>query len=153
MRKCLITSHCAEGDKQWDTQKQGWFHCLCTENRVIPPSAALGGHQGGQVSYTLAVVEDSKHRLQKVDVGDVQFCDEPDNGTGRPCEYFVKSNQPNLGIKDEGEWKKGTFLQWTVDYEQFESGPGMFPEAIIEDEDGGVQLVYAKYVRFPKGDV
>lgn len=42
----------------------------------------------------------------------------------------------------------GTFHGWGVNYEEFETGPGNFSAAIIENASGSVELVYAGHVKF-----
>lgn len=37
--------------------KKGYFHCWEQRSEIIDPSPMLGGHGGGVVAYTLAVVE------------------------------------------------------------------------------------------------
>jgi hypothetical protein len=49
----------------------------------------------------------------------------------------------------DDEWKTGFFHQWSQNYEEFESGPGNFPAAIIEDATNSqVHVVYAGWVSF-----
>lgn len=151
MRKCRIRRYCAKGNERWTEQEDGWFHGFCNVGEIVPPSPMVGGHKGGQLNDTFAIVETAKdNRLQKVYIEDVQFVDDPVQSGERHCEYFVRSKDPNLGIKPEGEWKKGIFHGWSTDYEEFTTGPGLFPVAIIEDEEGGVHSVYAEFVRFKK---
>ncbi len=46
-------------------------------------------------------------------------------------------------------WKTGFFHQWSTYYEEFESGPGPYPAAIIEDAtDSQIHVVYAGFVSF-----
>ena len=48
-----------------------------------------------------------------------------------------------------GEWRTGFFHEWATSFEEFESGPGQFPAAIIEDAvDSLVHVVYAEFVSF-----
>jgi hypothetical protein len=42
------------------------------------------------------------------------------------------------------------FHQFGQDYEEFESGGCMFPIAIIEREDGKIEVVPAQYIKFIK---
>lgn len=46
---------------------------------------------------------------------------------------------------EQGEAK---FHEWGVDYEEFEEGPGNFSAAIIELNDGSVELVHASLIKF-----
>jgi hypothetical protein len=48
-----------------------------------------------------------------------------------------------------GEWKTGFFRKWSTYYEEFESGPGPYPAAIVEDAvDSQVHMVFAGFVSF-----
>lgn len=42
------------------------------------------------------------------------------------------SNKPCWYKRDE-KWECGFFHQWSVSYEEFDTGPGQFPAAIVED--------------------
>ena len=57
---------------------------------------------------------------------------------------FDPHKRENVKI-DDGE---GTFHQWGMNYEEFDSGPGCFTTAIIEREDGTVQNVPAENIQF-----
>lgn len=46
-----------------------------------------------------------------------------------------------------GEYE-ATFLAWGQDYEELVDGAAHFPVAIVEKDDGAVELVYAKLIRF-----
>ena len=48
----------------------------------------------------------------------------------------------------DGEWETGLFHQWSQNYEEFESGPGNFPAAIIVDATGRAHVVHAGWVSF-----
>lgn len=142
MRKCKVFINHEE--------KRAWFHKFYHESRIVKPSAFLGGHDGGCVEIEVALVETEDGHIHKANVCDVCFIDPPDGHGGRLCEYFVENPKPNLGIKREGEWKPCVFHAWSTDYEEFESGPGLFPTAIVEDETGCIHSVYVENVRFPK---
>jgi hypothetical protein len=45
-------------------------------------------------------------------------------------------------------WENGIFHQWSQSYEEFDSGPGHFPAAIVEGMDGECHVVYAGHVSF-----
>ena len=54
----------------------------------------------------------------------------------------------NCWYKDD-TWKIGFFHQWCQNYEEFETGPGNFPAAIIEDAtDSHCHVIYAGHVSF-----
>jgi len=56
------------------------------------------------------------------------------------CWYKPDANAP---------WGIGFFHQWSINYEEFETGPGNYPVAIIEDAvDSQVHVVYAGHVSF-----
>ena len=44
----------------------------------------------------------------------------------------------------------GIFHGFGINYEEFESGPGMFTAAIIERPDGTVSLLNVEQIRFPR---
>jgi len=47
------------------------------------------------------------------------------------------------------EWETGFFHKWGTNYEEFESGPGHFPVAIVEDATNSqVHVVFAGFVNF-----
>lgn len=46
------------------------------------------------------------------------------------------------------EIKRGKFHQWGVSYEEFESGAGNYSAAIVELEDGSVELLCAERIKF-----
>ncbi len=52
-------------------------------------------------------------------------------------------------------WEEGLFHQWGSDYEEFESGPGNYSIAIVENSEGKVHTVTPDCVVFldsPKED-
>jgi hypothetical protein len=50
-------------------------------------------------------------------------------------------------------WKCGFFHQWSQSYEEFESGLGHFPAAVVEDaKDCQCHVVYAGFVSFSPDD-
>lgn len=62
------------------------------------------------------------------------------NRIGSKCWYQTK-------YKDE--WMPGTLRAWGTDHEEFETGPGNFPVAVVEDERTlKVEVVYAAFVCF-----
>lgn len=49
----------------------------------------------------------------------------------------------------EKEYRRGTLRMWSTDHEEFESCPGLFPVAVIEDsETGEMQSVHVGRVTF-----
>ena len=61
-----------------------------------------------------------------------------------PSELVNGVLQPRA-IEDKGV---AVFHQFSVDYVEFESGPGNFSTAIVEWPDGKVESVPVEYVRF-----
>ena len=57
---------------------------------------------------------------------------------GRPCVVTYRG----------GEQKKAVFRTFGTDFEEFESGPGMFPVAVVELENGMLDSVYVNQVQF-----
>lgn len=51
------------------------FHCLEQFSSVIGPSAAIGGHLGGQISHVFALIEDGKGNIFRVDPTAIVFTD------------------------------------------------------------------------------
>ena len=52
-----------------------FFHCWTNETRVIPPSALRGGHQGGVVSETFALLEFENGSVARYHVDQFKFID------------------------------------------------------------------------------
>ena len=59
----------------------------------------------------------------------------------RACEFKRKW---------EGDWEPGKWHAWGTDYEEFETGPGMYPVGIIEDSTGCIHSIYAELIRMEK---
>lgn len=64
----------------------------------------------------------------------------------KPCWY-----------KRDDKWQCGFFHQWSVNYEEFDAGPGPFAAAIVEDAiTQECHVVFAGYVSFaddpPEGE-
>ena len=57
---------------------------------------------------------------------------------GRPCK---------ITYKDEG-FAMGRFIAFTTDFMELQDGIGQYPVAIVELEDGTVQVVYAEQIQF-----
>ena len=57
---------------------------------------------------------------------------------GRPCVVTYRG----------GEQKKAVFRTCGTDFEEFENGPGMFPVAVVELENGMLDSVYVNQVQF-----
>ena len=48
----------------------------------------------------------------------------------------------------QAETVKGLFHQWGVNFEEFESGPANYTVAIVELDDGSVEMVPANLIKF-----
>lgn len=68
LRPCYIS--CGKGDKI-----KGLFHCFVTESTIVEPSSRVGGHPGGVLTYTNAIVELKNGSVLRVDPSTVQFVD------------------------------------------------------------------------------
>ena len=54
-----------------------------------------------------------------------------------------------MGKENISEWKTGRFHAWSTDHDEYESGPGPWASAIVEDEKtGAVVVTHASYVHF-----
>lgn len=51
------------------------FHCWSTEVRVIPPSVLRGGHSGGTITETVAILEFEDGHLEKLGTNEFRFVD------------------------------------------------------------------------------
>ena len=40
-------------------------------------------------------------------------------------------------MKGIHEWRRGILRMWSVDHEEFESGPGHYPVGVVEDSETG----------------
>ena len=61
----------------------------------------------------------------------------------RPCKYRIWNRTTKLWENHVGQWQG-----WSMNYEEFASGPGNFPVAIVEEADGRVVLPVADDVVF-----
>jgi len=57
------------------------------------------------------------------------------NRIGSACWY--KPGKWRDDKKDSSDWKAGKLRAWSTDYEEFESGPGLYPVAVVEDDETG----------------
>lgn len=57
----------------------------------------------------------------------------------RPCWFKLALDKP---------FQVGRFHKWSESYEEFETGPGNFGAAIVEDQKGAIHLIHAELVRF-----
>ena len=65
-------------------------------------------------------------------------------------KVMVSSYENIPGTKQYDMIEKGeaVFHQFGTDFEEFESGPGLFPVAIVEFPDGHIETPRAEWVRF-----
>ncbi len=64
----------------------------------------------------------------------------------RPQRQWVTTPKAHY---EQGPWARGIFYQFAQDYDEFESGPGHYPCAIVEDyQSGRVHTPLAKDVCF-----
>lgn len=68
----------------------------------------------------------------------------------RECEGTYAVLNPDTKKYEIKEFESGWFYGIGVDYEEFESGPGMYSTAIVELPDGKVITPPIKDIRFKK---
>ena len=70
---------------------------------------------------------------------------------GMPCRVTIKEYN-----KEEKCWRtniyEGTFLDFSTDYEEFESGPGQYPVGIILLESGQLASVPVSNIEILSGE-
>lgn len=78
-RKCLVT--CSEKNPKGRTrkvQRKALFHKWDEIKQVIDASPMIGGHPGGQIAYTLGIVEFMDGTVGQVSPGYIKFLDTED---------------------------------------------------------------------------
>lgn len=70
-RPCWVSHNSAEGLKK----AKAFLHSIATRSYVVEPSPLKGGHPGGQVSRTFAIVENEHGYLVEVELERVQLLD------------------------------------------------------------------------------
>lgn len=56
-------------------RKKALFHRWSHESEIVEPSPMIGGHNGGIIDYTVAIVETEDGQIDKVPASRVKFCD------------------------------------------------------------------------------
>ncbi len=70
------------------------------------------------------------------------------NRIGCPCWYKPSDEKAYKGGSDSG-WTTGILRAWSTDFDEYESGPGLFPVAVIEDASTGMcSSIYVTQVSF-----
>lgn len=81
MRPCYITTYKREPERRVRLVKDGevkaLFHCWVHKSEIVPPSAMMGGHNGGVISGVVGLVETEGGRLREVSPSDIRFVDNP----------------------------------------------------------------------------
>lgn len=72
LRPCYIVQLKRSGCAQ---RTKALFHCWEHIGRVIEPSPLKGGHPGGQISYTMALVELPDGSMREVAPSSIEFRD------------------------------------------------------------------------------
>lgn len=79
LRPCYVAKYTMGNDRNHAIEKsfevKGLCHGIFAIADVIAPSPLKGGHPGGQISSLMALVEFEDGTLQRVNVEDIQFCD------------------------------------------------------------------------------
>lgn len=63
----------------------------------------------------------------------------------RPCWFQTRICNGHTYVI--GEWEPGTLHMWGTDYEEFETGPGLFPIGVISDKLGAVHSICVDRIR------
>lgn len=66
----------------------------------------------------------------------------------RPVTVYEWRNPPGAKHCEKMESGKGFFVQYGVDFEEFEYGPGCYTTAIVEMPDGTVKNLSVDMIRF-----
>ena len=69
----------------------------------------------------------------------------------KPEEQVIESMRPcKATYYDKGEKVdiEGRFHRWATNYEEFESGPGLYPVALVEEPSGQIRECIANSVKF-----
>ena len=72
LRPCLVNQN---HGKTIAPAKAALFHKFVEESRVIDPSPMIGGHNGGVIRYTLAIVEYDDGTVAMVEPTRIKFVD------------------------------------------------------------------------------
>lgn len=81
--------------------KKALFHCWEHRSEVVPPSPLRGGHSGGQISGTLAIVEFEDGSVDTVYPQNVTFLDTPGVMAEFEGNYYQKALEQQEGPKKE----------------------------------------------------
>ena len=57
--------------------RKALFHRWHTISNVLSPSPMIGGHPGGQITYTRAIIEYEDGTVSQCNPTDITFCDPP----------------------------------------------------------------------------
>lgn len=91
----------------------------------------------------LEVIKTLTHLLTELKEGMHEFL--------KPEEVVIESMRPcKATYYDKGDMIdiEGRFHRWATTYEEFESGPGLYPIALIEEPDGQMRECIATSVKF-----
>lgn len=77
LRPCMVNTTGSRTGRI--TETPALFHGFFQEAHVVPPSNLRGGHNGGQTSTTVAVVEYDTGEVEKVEAYRIRFLDSPGN--------------------------------------------------------------------------
>jgi len=67
------------------------------------------------------------------------------NRIGSACWYHL----PNISNRPNNPWRGGKLRAWSTDHEEFETGPGLIPVGVIEDDmTGECHSIYVANICF-----
>ena len=71
------------------------------------------------------------------------------NRLGEACWYRQADAKPGSS-HTAGKWRVGRLRAWSTDHQEFvDSGPGMFPVGVIEDDETGLcHSIYVERICF-----
>lgn len=59
----------------WYRQERALFHCWEQISQVVAPSPMVGGHSGGVLQYTVALIELEDGTVREAEPTAIKFCD------------------------------------------------------------------------------
>lgn len=105
---------------------------------AMSPGGVLNAYREGDLAFNDAVLV-----LNSLKQPPTATAARPDR-IGSECWY-----RDRRGQSAEWTWKRGRILNWSTDHEEYETGPGPFPAAVVEDlASGDVSSVYVGLISF-----
>jgi hypothetical protein len=80
-----------------------WFHRWCDKSRIVPPSPMIGGHGGGVIRDTVAIVEHDDGTIHEYYPTEVKFID----GNNKETNECIRLYGDDLVLKRMREYQTG----------------------------------------------